>query len=114
MKKKILVLIAAVLLCFSLTACATNVSGSTISHAGMVSIEGEDTLYYDPSTRIVYIMFEEYCGNMGYGFMSPYYADNGLPYQYDVATKTLVKIGEQNSEKDFSSVDSAVFLNGMQ
>lgn len=94
MKKKILVLIAAVLLCFSLASYGANVSSSVANHANMIAIEGKDTLYYDSTTRIVYIMFEEYCGQLGYGFMSPYYADNGLPYQYDVATKTLVKIGE--------------------
>lgn len=44
-------------------------------------------LYYDTDTNVVYVMFSEkgYHGNnsySGYGYMSPYYANNGKPYLY--------------------------------
>ena len=41
-----------------------------------------NNLYYDTNTQIVYIIFTNYGGYQGYGFMSPYYAPNGLPYKY--------------------------------
>ena len=28
----------------------------------------------------------------GYGYMSPYYASNGLPYRYDANNQTLIEI----------------------
>lgn len=49
-------------------------------------------LYYDTNTKIVYILFNEGAGNAGYGYMSPYYAPNGMPYVYNVQTNSLKEI----------------------
>lgn len=56
----------------------------------LLPVEGKDNLYYDPVEGIVYFV-----GRMatttykGYGFMSPYYADNDKPYHYNPETQTL-------------------------
>ena len=49
-------------------------------------------LYYDTNTKIVYILFNECAGYFGYGYMSPYYAPNGMPYVYNVQTNSLEEI----------------------
>ena len=45
-------------------------------------------LYYDTNTKIVYILFNEWAN----GYMSPYYAPNGMPYVYNVETNSLEEI----------------------
>lgn len=95
MKKKLCALIAAALLCVSLTACGpSNVNESVTGTFSFIQIKGYENLYYDPATRIVYFVSARGDGYHGYGFMSAYYADNGLPYHYDVPTNSLIKIGE--------------------
>ena len=49
-------------------------------------------LYYDTNTKIVYILFNECTGYSRRGYMSPYYAPNGMPYTYDASTNTLKEI----------------------
>lgn len=66
--------------------------------AGMLPIEGRDNLYYDPKECIVYMIFNEMAGSRGYGYMSPYYASNGLPYLYDPMTNKLVQISDPSKE----------------
>ena len=46
-----------------------------------------DGLYYDSATRIVYIKILT-----SVGYMSPYYAPNGLPYRYNPETNTFEEI----------------------
>ena len=86
-------------LCISLCACKP-VAGSKNyeTTSGLVEITGQKNLYYDSNTKIVYFMFNEYLGNQGYGYMSPYYAPNGFPYRYDANNQTLIEIdnGEVN------------------
>ena len=62
------------------------------AHSGLVRVEGSNVLYYDPVEYTVYILFSEFSGYKGYGYASPYYASNGLPYHYDPQTKQLVRI----------------------
>ena len=59
-------------------------------HAGLLPVKDSEVLYYDPIESTVYIIFNEYTGYKGYGYMSPYYASNGLPYLYDPQTNQLV------------------------
>lgn len=61
-------------------------------HTNMIQINLRQNLYYDTDTNIVYIVFNEWIGYNGYGYMSPYYAPNGLPYLYDVETNYLIEI----------------------
>ena len=90
--KKILSFMVAFILCISLCAC-TQEKKNYGTNAGFVAITGKDNLYYDSNTKIVYILYRERAGNGGYGFMSPYYAPNGLPYCYDANNQTLIEIG---------------------
>ena len=53
-------------------------------------------LYYDTNTKIVYILFNECAGFSGYGYMSPYYALNGMPYVYNVQTNSLEEIVKED------------------
>lgn len=91
--KKILAILLSFILVLSLCACSP-VEGSKNyeSHTNLISITGHKNLYYDPCTNIVYIIFNEANGYKGYGYMSPYYAANGLPYIYDVSANTLIEI----------------------
>ena len=89
--KKFLMLIAVFILCISLCSC-TQEEINFKTNAGFIAITGEDNLFYDGDTKIVYIVYRERAGNGGYGFMSPYYAPNGLPYRYDANNQTLIEI----------------------
>ncbi len=97
--KKLIALFLALTLCAALTGCGGISEGSKnyTKHTGLVAIDGHDNLYYDPMTKVVYIIFNEMTGsgNRGYGYMSPYYADNGLPYLYDPSTRALIKITDK-------------------
>lgn len=61
-------------------------------HTQLVKIEDRDNLYYDPQTKVVYILFNEAYGNRGYGYLSAYYAENGKPYKFDLSLRELVEI----------------------
>ena len=82
--KKIITLMITLVLCASLCACGTK--------TGLIAITGQSNLYYDSNTKIVYFIFNEYLSYQGYGYMSPYYASNGLPYRYDANNQTLIEI----------------------
>lgn len=93
--KKIIAIVLTLLLCLTLTSCSTSEGPKDYEqHTNLVAVTGRDNLYYDPDTKIVYMIFNEGMGNTGFGYMSPYYADNGLPYLYDANSQTLVKISE--------------------
>lgn len=95
MKKKILVVALGLALCFGMTGCgATEGSKNYDNHSKLISIEGENDLYYYSTTHIVYITFNECAGKCGYGYMSPYYSENGKLCTYDTNTKQIVEIGE--------------------
>ena len=76
-----LVLFALIL---SLAACASEGSKDYSKHTGLVEISGRRNLYYDPATKIVYILFNEVTGYEGY-------APNGLPYVYEDGVLVEIK-----------------------
>lgn len=89
MKKIIaLLLVLSLLLC----GCTSKGGANYTAHTNLIKVNDKENLYYDPQTKIVYILFSEALGNQGYGYMSAYYAQNGLPYIYDTAKNELVKI----------------------
>ena len=92
--KKIVAALLALFLCVSLIACDTSTgSKDYTAHTGFVKIAGRESLYYDPDTKNVYVIFNESAiGYQRYGYMSPYYAPNGLPYLYDANSQTLYEI----------------------
>lgn len=59
-------------------------------HSNLIKIEGSKDLYYYSDTKIVYIAFDTHTYSFyiadlaghGYGFMSPYYSDNGKLCKY--------------------------------
>lgn len=98
MKRNLLILLTVLLLSCSLIGCgsetvvAVNVENEENIHNAVFGrdalIKIGNGLYYDSTTRIVYIMIDT-----GYeGFMSPYYAPNGLPYKYNPETNTFEEI----------------------
>lgn len=91
MKKKLTAFVLALCLVLVLAGCVPGMKNYE-SNIGFVKIENTFNRYYDPKTKIVYIVFNEATGNRGYGYMSPYYAPNGLPYLYDVESGELVEI----------------------
>ena len=97
MKKKILAVVLGLTLCFGMTGCSTDEGPKDYDiHSKLIAIEGENDLYYYSSTKVVYIVFSE-CGvydDDGYGYMSPYYSENGKLCTYDTNTKQIVEIGE--------------------
>ncbi len=91
--KKIFAILFAAILCVSLCACSPVEGNKNYeNHTNLTVIAEYKNLYYDPSTNIVYILFNEASGYKGYGYMSAYFAPNGLPYTYDVSTHTLIEI----------------------
>lgn len=60
-----------------------------------IEVVGQDDLYYDANTKVVYVIWNEWniINDTGYGYMSPYYSSNGLPYSYNVETGYLEEIG---------------------
>lgn len=93
MKKMIaLILIICMILC--LVACASTGSKDyeESTRNRFASVPAQTDLYYDTQTKIVYVIFNERHGYAGYGYMSPYYADNGLPYIYNTERGCLEKI----------------------
>lgn len=93
MKKFISILMT---VCLVLCLCGCTYEGSKgynkTTTGRLVSVTGQSDLYYDANTKVVYILFNECAGYSGYGYMSPYYADNGFPYSYNVETNKLEKI----------------------
>ena len=100
MKRNLLILLAALLLC-SFAGCSSNdvvvnieneenIYNTAFGKSALVYIG--DGLYYDVSTRIVYW----WNGSLKYvetsTTPSPYYAPNGLPYRYNSATNTFEEI----------------------
>lgn len=96
MKKQFKTVICFVALTISLLCLAGCVSTGSKDYIkntnGRLRSTDMQDLYYDTNTKIVYILFNEYAGHSGYGYMSPYYAPNGMPYTYDASTNTLKEI----------------------
>ena len=96
MKKKILAVVLGLTLCFGMTGCTATNAGSKNydEHSKLIAIEGENDLYYYSTTHVIYIVFNETEYQAGYGYMSPYYSENGKLCIYDTNTKQIVEIGE--------------------
>ena len=95
MRNKIIALILTVFLVFCLAGCSGTDAGSkdyTKRTGGRLQPTRMQDLYYDTNTKIVYILFNEGAGFSGYGYMSPYYAPNGMPYVYNVETNSIEEI----------------------
>ncbi len=95
MRNKIIALILTVVLVLCLSGCSGTFDGSkdyTRCTGGRLQPTMMQDLYYDTNTKIVYILFNEGAGFSGYGYMSPYYAPNGMPYVYDVETNSIEEI----------------------
>lgn len=84
MKRLIAIILALCVIC-SLAACGigTGSKNYTENTNRLISIPTQQDLYYDCNTKVVYIIFNEFSGSVGYGYMSPYFADNGKPYLYE-------------------------------
>ena len=77
-----------------MTGCGTSEGNKNYdSHSKLVSIEGENDLYYYSTTHVIYIVFNEAGYQVGYGYMSPYYS-NGKSCIYDTENKVITEIGE--------------------
>lgn len=93
MKKKILAVVLGLILCLGVTGCSAK--GMVLGKSSkLIPIENETDLYYYSATNIVYIAFNHCIGNLGCGYMSPYYSENGRLCTYDVDTKQIVEVEE--------------------
>ena len=95
MRNKIIALMLIVVLVLCLSGCSGTFEGSkdyTKRTGGRLQPTMMQDLYYDTNTKIVYILFNECSGYSGYGYMSPYYAPNGMPYVYNVETNSIEEI----------------------
>ena len=98
MKKKFIVLFLVAIITVSLVGCTYEGSKDYTNRTSNRLIQTTmSDLYYDANTKIVYIMFNECAGYSGYGYMSAYYAPNGLPYIYNVQTNELEEISETDN-----------------
>ena len=94
MKKNILAVVLGLTLCFGMTGCTFTGNKSYNESSKLILIEGENDLYYYSTTHVVYIVFNEAEYQARYGYMSPYYSENGKLCTYDADTKQIVEIGE--------------------
>lgn len=95
MKKFVLVVLILIALITCFSGCkniSLEVSKNYEKHSTLKKLPYNENLYYDSDTKIVYFLFNEWAGNSGYGYMSAYYAPNGLPYIYDTVSNSLIEI----------------------
>lgn len=91
--KTIIGLVALTISLLCLAGCASTGPKDYIKDTnGRLRPTAMQDLYYDTNTKIVYILFNECTGYSRRGYMSPYYAPNGMPYTYDASTNTLKEI----------------------
>ena len=92
--KKITMFMVTICLALCLTACtfAGSKNYTDRTSGRFIAVPMQTDLYYDINTKIVYVIFNECAGSSGYGYMSPYYADNGKPYKYNVEKNCLEEI----------------------
>lgn len=113
MKKKIILLFSCLLFISMLTACGNKDQlvgdNRELSESNeIVPIKDSNYLYYDRNTKVVYIVTAECRGYDGYGFMSPYYSENGLLCRYIndkiVEIKPEATVVENTETKENESV----------
>ena len=77
-----------------LAGCSSSSSGG--EHYGanynFISIKNKSDLYYYSDTRIVYIMFSQVSQGGGYGYLAPYYSENGKLCIYDSEKEQIVEL----------------------
>lgn len=96
--KKIIIILG-IIMCFSLTGCINTANTEEglkdyNIHSHLISIDGENDLYYYSTTHIVYIVFNEGRNYRGYGYMAPYYSENGKLCIYDAKAKEIIELGD--------------------
>lgn len=64
-------------------------------NCNMISLPNSKGLYYREETKIVYIIFNEVGAGSGYGYMAPYYSENGNLCKYENG-KLIEIIKEEN------------------
>lgn len=98
MKRSILILLTTLLFSYSLVGCGSNDVVVNVENEGNIhnAVFGESELifignglYYDSTTRIVYLKMNSVGG---FSYMTAYYAPNGLPYRYNPETNTFEEI----------------------
>lgn len=91
MKRIVTIILITCLIC-SMVGCGTvkEAEDYTGNTGRLLPISEQQDLYYDVNTNVVYIIFNKTFCYAGYGYMSPYFADNGMPYLYE--NGGLVKI----------------------
>lgn len=98
MKRNLLILLTALLLSCSLIGCgsetvvAVNVENEenihNIKFGSSAFVQIGNDLYYDSTTRIVWLKNHNSYGSV----FIPYYAPNGFPYKYNPETNTFEEI----------------------
>ena len=105
--RKLLIILDLLIVLFC-NGCSCSYDGSDTAqkdlkiNADFVHIENNvsENLYYHKTTKIVYWVGGSYMVNtMGHdyttSYMTAFYAPNGLPYKYDVATNSLYEIEDK-------------------
>lgn len=86
-----------------LTGCSTEPAFSAYEEESdqFVQILDHEYLYYDKLTKVVYVIFNNTIGTgdhtTGYGYMSPYYSENGKLQRY--INGELIEIGEDENDE---------------
>lgn len=81
MMRRAVLFAVAMLITISLCACGSkNTAYDTVKDFGFEPVVGSDYLFYDESTRIIYIMLGN--GMTERGYMSAYYDENGKLCRY--------------------------------
>ena len=100
-KKLVLVGVIGTLFLSSLNGCgSTREEKAAVECATKIGFEkclsSNDNLYYDKDTKIVYYLLStnQHFGQQGYGYgyMSPYYSENGNICKYNLNTNKIEEI----------------------
>lgn len=92
-KKKILIVLLCMMLALGMTGCKImDGRNNYATNSNLLPIQEEKDLYYYATTHIVYIIFDRGVPNQGYGYMAPYYSENGKLCTYDTEKKQVIEI----------------------
>lgn len=103
--KRFALVFLVVFMIFFQTGCEVASNGEVMVYATngrFAAVPNEQDLYYDIQTNVVYVMFRRGISDSSTGYMSPYYANNGLPYLYNSETNSM----EENSWSKISGFEN--------
>lgn len=90
--KKVICIFLIFVSCIFISSCGVEGYKNYENNANLIQVPHEKNLYYENNTKIIYFLFNEVTGKCGYGYMSPYYSENGNLCKWDTVENKIVEI----------------------